>query len=148
MAAVDPVAGQAARLEQLSTGEDGEADRPRASDRSTTWKVVRQVSSTAFLSLLMATFACIGFVLAIVMGRLGHSPFAWGLLGLLLGPIALLLALVEVRNERPWWTRLVASGDPGSCATSWSGRPRRSGPGCRSETGPARLPRRSFPSSS
>ena len=74
---------------------------------------MRQVSSTAFLSLLMATFACIGFVLAIVMGRLGHSAFAWGLLGLLLGPIALLLALVEVRNERPWWTRLVASGDPG-----------------------------------
>jgi hypothetical protein len=26
MAAVDPVAGQAARLEQLSTGENGEAD--------------------------------------------------------------------------------------------------------------------------
>jgi nucleotide-binding universal stress UspA family protein len=45
-------------------------------------------------------------------GRLGHSPFAWGLLGLVLGPIALLLAPVEVRNERPWWTRL-ASGDPG-----------------------------------
>ena len=71
------------------------------------------MTSTAFLSLMMATFACIGFVLAIVMGRLGHSPYAWGLLGLLLGPIALLLALVEVRNERPWWTRLVASGDPG-----------------------------------
>ncbi|HWD46887.1 MAG TPA: universal stress protein [Actinomycetota bacterium] len=72
------------------------------------------MSYTVFLSLLMVTFACIGFVLAIVMGRLGHSPFAWGLLGLLLGPIALLLALVEVRSERPWWTRLVASGDPGS----------------------------------
>jgi nucleotide-binding universal stress UspA family protein len=71
------------------------------------------VSSTAFLSLLMVTFACIGFVLAIVMGRLGYSPFAWGLLGLLLGPIGLLLALVEVRNDRPWWTRLVAGGDPG-----------------------------------
>jgi hypothetical protein len=55
-----------------------------------------------------------GFVLAIVMGRLGRSPFAWGLLGLLLGPVALLLALVEVRNERPWWTRLVASGESGS----------------------------------
>ena len=62
----------------------------------------------------MVTFVCIGLVLAIVMGRLGHSPFAWGLLGLVLGPIAMLLALVEVRNERPWWTRLVASGDPGS----------------------------------
>jgi nucleotide-binding universal stress UspA family protein len=72
-----------------------------------------QVSSTAFLSLLLATFACIGAVLAIVMGRLGYSWFGWGLLGLLLGPIGLLLALVEVRNERPWWTRLVASGDPG-----------------------------------
>jgi nucleotide-binding universal stress UspA family protein len=72
------------------------------------------MSSTVFLSLLMVTYACIGFVLALVMGRLGHSPYAWGLLGLLLGPIALLLALVEVRKERPWWTRLVASGDPGS----------------------------------
>ena len=71
------------------------------------------MSSTGFLSLLMATFACIGFVLAIAMGRLGHSPYAWGLLGLLLGPIGLLLALVEVRNEPPWGTRLVASGDPG-----------------------------------
>jgi hypothetical protein len=72
------------------------------------------VSYTVFLSLLMVTFACIGFVLAIVMGRLGHSTFAWGLLGLVLGPIALLLALVEVRSERPWWTRRVASGHPGS----------------------------------
>jgi nucleotide-binding universal stress UspA family protein len=71
------------------------------------------VSFTVFLSLLMATFGCIGFVLAIVMGRLGHSPFAWGVLGLLLGPIALLLALVAARDERSssW---LVAGGIPGS----------------------------------
>jgi nucleotide-binding universal stress UspA family protein len=74
---------------------------------------VRQVSFTVFLSLLMATFACIGFVLAIVMGRLGHSPFAWGLLGLVLGPIALLLALVTARDERSP-SQLVASGIPGS----------------------------------
>jgi hypothetical protein len=38
------------------------------------------VSFTVFLSLLMATFGCIGFVLAIVMSRLGRSPFAWGVL--------------------------------------------------------------------
>jgi nucleotide-binding universal stress UspA family protein len=74
---------------------------------------VRQVSFTVFLSLLMATFVCIGFVLAIVMGRLGHSPFAWGLLGLVLGPIALLLALVAARDE-PSPARLVASGVPGA----------------------------------
>ena len=74
---------------------------------------MRQVSFTVFLSLLMATFVCIGFVLAIVMGRLGHSPFAWGLLGLVLGPIALLLALVTARDERSP-SQLVASGIPGS----------------------------------
>jgi nucleotide-binding universal stress UspA family protein len=72
------------------------------------------VSFTVFLLLLMVTFLCIGFVLAIVMGRLGHSAFAWGLLGLVLGPIALLLALLSVRNGRPSWSRLVAGGYPGS----------------------------------
>jgi nucleotide-binding universal stress UspA family protein len=71
------------------------------------------VSFTVFLSLLMATFVCIGFVLAIVMGRLGHSPFAWGLLGVVLGPIALLLALVTAKTQRSW-SRLVASGVPGT----------------------------------
>ena len=70
------------------------------------------MSYTLFLSLLMATFVCIGFVLALVMGRLGHSPFAWGVLGLVLGPIALLLALAAARNE-PSPARLVASGVPG-----------------------------------
>jgi nucleotide-binding universal stress UspA family protein len=75
---------------------------------------VRQVSFTVFLLLLMVTFLCIGFVLAIVMGRLGHSAFAWGLLGLVLGPIALVVALLSVRNGRPSWSRLVAGGYPGS----------------------------------
>jgi nucleotide-binding universal stress UspA family protein len=50
---------------------------------------------------------------AAVLGRIGHSPFAWGVLGLVLGPIALLLALVAARNE-PAPARLVASGVPGS----------------------------------
>lgn len=71
------------------------------------------MSFTLFLSLLMVTFVCIGLVLAIVMGRLGHSPFAWGVLGVVLGPIALLLALVAARTQRSW-SRLVASGVPGS----------------------------------
>jgi len=34
-----------------------------------------------------------------------------------------LLALVEVRNERPWWTRLVASGDPGRVLVGVDGSP-------------------------
>jgi nucleotide-binding universal stress UspA family protein len=75
---------------------------------------VSHVSFTVFLSLLLVTFACIGFVLAIVMGRLGYSSFTWGALGLVLGPIALLLALLSVRSGRPSWSRLVAGGYPGS----------------------------------
>jgi nucleotide-binding universal stress UspA family protein len=75
---------------------------------------VRQVSFTVFLLLLMATFLCIGFVLAVVMGRLGHSAFAWGLLGVVLGPIALVVALLTVRSGHPSWSRLVAGGYPGS----------------------------------
>jgi nucleotide-binding universal stress UspA family protein len=35
----------------------------------------------------------IGLLLALVMGRHGHDPFAWWLLGTLLGPLALPLAL-------------------------------------------------------
>jgi nucleotide-binding universal stress UspA family protein len=71
------------------------------------------VSFTVFLLLLTVTFLCIGFVLAVVMGRLGHSPFAWGLLGAVFGPIALLLALVAAKTQRSW-SRLVAPGAPGS----------------------------------
>jgi hypothetical protein len=71
------------------------------------------MSFTLFLSLLMATFACIGVVLGVVMGRLGHGAWGWGLLGLVLGPIALILALMAVKDEHPW-SRLVARGAPGS----------------------------------
>jgi nucleotide-binding universal stress UspA family protein len=99
-------------------GHGSEADRPGARsaagpDRSESERYVRQVSFTVFLSLLMATFVCIGFVLAVVMGRLGHSPFAWGVLGLVLGPIALLLALVAARDKQAP-SQLVASGVAGS----------------------------------
>jgi nucleotide-binding universal stress UspA family protein len=94
----------------MFTGRPGSGATPH---RTESERYVRQVSFTVFLSLLMATFVCIGLVLAIVMGRLGHSPFTWGVLGLVLGPIALLVALVAARTERPS-SRLVASGVPGS----------------------------------
>jgi nucleotide-binding universal stress UspA family protein len=67
------------------------------------------VSATLFLSLWIVTFACIGLVLGIVMGRLGHSPWAWGMLGLVLGPIALILALLTASSEQPR-SRLLAPG--------------------------------------
>jgi hypothetical protein len=92
------------------------------------------VSFTVFLSLLLVTFACIGFVLAIVMGRLGYSSFTWGALGLVLGPIALLLALLSVRSGRPSAARCsgrspTPAGSPKPRCPAWrtrSGRPRAS----------------------
>jgi hypothetical protein len=41
----------------------------------------------------------IGITLAILMGRRGHSAFEWFLIGVILGPIALLLAWGRVRSE-------------------------------------------------
>ena len=41
----------------------------------------------------------IGLLLALVMGRHGHDPFAWWLLGTLLGPLALPLALSAERRQ-------------------------------------------------
>jgi nucleotide-binding universal stress UspA family protein len=43
-------------------------------------------------AVMAATWATIGAVLSILMGRRGHDAYAWLLLGMFLGPIALILA--------------------------------------------------------
>jgi nucleotide-binding universal stress UspA family protein len=70
------------------------------------------MSATTALGALAATWAGIGLLLALVMGRHGHDPFPWWLLGTLLGPLALPLAIAAERRrgERAW---LVRSGRPG-----------------------------------
>jgi nucleotide-binding universal stress UspA family protein len=49
---------------------------------------------------VVVTWFVIGLVLAVVMGRRGHAPFSWFVLGTLLGPLALVLALDAARRER------------------------------------------------
>ena len=51
------------------------------------------MSATTAMFTLAGIWIGIGLLLALVMGRHGHDPFAWWLLGTLLGPLALPLAL-------------------------------------------------------
>jgi nucleotide-binding universal stress UspA family protein len=70
------------------------------------------MSATTALGALAATWVGVGLLLALVMGRYGHDPYAWWLLGTFLGPLAFPLAVAAERRraERAW---LVRSGRPG-----------------------------------
>ncbi|HEY6707677.1 MAG TPA: universal stress protein [Actinomycetota bacterium] len=70
------------------------------------------MSATTALGALAVLWAGVGLLLALVMGRNGHDPFAWWLLGTLLGPLALPLAISAQhrRRDRAWPVR---SGRPG-----------------------------------
>src|SRR5512133_3687934 len=70
------------------------------------------MSATTALGALAATWVGVGLLLALIMGRHGHDPYAWWLLGTLLGPLAFPLAVAAERRreERAW---LVRSGRPG-----------------------------------
>ncbi len=58
--------------------------------------------SSTFLAVLGAVWVAIGLFLALVMGRRGYSAPTWLVLGALLGPLAVVLALVSrQRNEKP-----------------------------------------------
>src|SRR5512133_333163 len=70
------------------------------------------MSATTGLLALAATWVGIGVLLALAMGRRGHDPFAWWLLGTLLGPLALPLA-VAAQQRRLDWAWLVRAGRPG-----------------------------------
>jgi nucleotide-binding universal stress UspA family protein len=58
------------------------------------------MSITATLLLVGAAWLAIGVVLAVVMGRRGFDPFVWWLLGTVLGPLAIVLAVASGRERR------------------------------------------------
>lgn len=53
------------------------------------------------VAVIVVAFAwlTIGMVLSVVMGRRGHFGLGWGVLGAMLGPLAIVAALVSVRLE-------------------------------------------------
>ena len=67
-----------------------------------------------FLAIIAATWITIGAGLSILMGRRGHDAYAWLVLGMFLGPIALVLAVYTDRNPLPHDPRVLAQPARGS----------------------------------
>jgi nucleotide-binding universal stress UspA family protein len=59
------------------------------------------MSGPAFVIVLVAIWLAIGLGLSLVLGRRGHDGFTWFVIGTLLGPLALFLALDAVQNGEP-----------------------------------------------
>lgn len=57
------------------------------------------VTTTEVLIIGLAVWLTVGITLAVLMGRRGHSPFEWFLIGAILGPIALPLAWGRISSE-------------------------------------------------
>src|SRR6266498_5236674 len=58
------------------------------------------MSITATLMLVGTAWLAIGVVLAAAMGRRGYDPFVWWLLGTVLGPLTIVLAVASGRERR------------------------------------------------
>jgi nucleotide-binding universal stress UspA family protein len=57
------------------------------------------LTATEVLLIASAVWLTVGITLAVLMGRRGHSPFEWFLIGSILGPIALPLAWDRISSE-------------------------------------------------
>ena len=60
----------------------------------------RGMSATSGLFALLCAWLVIGILSCFVMTRRGHDPWSWGVLGALLGPLVIPLALAAIRRER------------------------------------------------
>jgi nucleotide-binding universal stress UspA family protein len=71
------------------------------------------VTATRSLLIIGAAWVAIGVVASIAMGRRGHNPFAWLVMGAILGPLVIPVASVSVAQERTGRPDEVIGGSPG-----------------------------------
>jgi nucleotide-binding universal stress UspA family protein len=74
----------------------------------------RDAVTATRLLLLLIVWCAIGVAASIAMGRRGHNPFAWLILGAILGPLVIPVASVSVREERMGLRRELVEGSPGA----------------------------------
>ena len=65
--------------------------------------------STTLLLVALAAWLAIGLGLSFVLGRRGHDPFSWFVLGALLGPVAVAFAFYAWRHEEPRESEVIAA---------------------------------------
>lgn len=72
------------------------------------------MSGTIALVIVAGVWLSTGVVLAVAMGRRGHAPFTWLVLGGALGPLAIPMALQATRDESSTSGRQIRAGAPGA----------------------------------
>ena len=70
-------------------------------------------AATDVLFIGLAVWLTVAITVAVLMGRRGHSPFEWFLIGAVLGPIALPIAWGRIRDEPTAPNREVVDVAPG-----------------------------------
>ena len=73
--------------------------------------------SSGFFVAVAAAWLAMGLVLSVVMGRRGHNSFGWFVLGALLGPLGVVLAVEAGRHGEQLRTTLLAGGIPATVGT-------------------------------
>ena len=66
------------------------------------------MSDSVLLAVVLGVWLLTGLVLAVVLGRRGHDPFGWLVLGTLMGPVAIFLALDSVEHDEQDRVEVVA----------------------------------------
>jgi nucleotide-binding universal stress UspA family protein len=71
-------------------------------------------SSEMFIIIVVLVWALLGVSMAVVMGRRGHQPFMWLVLGIVLGPLVLPLAASAIRHDEPGLFERLSLGRAGT----------------------------------
>lgn len=75
------------------------------------------MSASSLLLVIAAVWVAIGVVTAVVMGRRGFSAWTWLVVGVVLGPLVVPLAIAATRERRPVLFRRLTEGVPGTGGT-------------------------------
>ena len=75
------------------------------------------MSGPTLVIALAALWLAIGFVLSLVLGRRGHDGFRWLVVGTLLGPLAILIAVDAVQNGERRESSVISTGGSRSGTT-------------------------------
>jgi nucleotide-binding universal stress UspA family protein len=72
------------------------------------------VDGSEILIAALLVWLAIGLTASVMMGRRGHDAFGWLVIGTVLGPLAIPIAVRTIREEHPARGREIRAGSPGT----------------------------------